>query len=316
MLKYITIPLSSECESYCHFPDTRNLDAAFISPDMLSRIVVWAMKENLSIQFVYPQRPIPESLETVIESVDHVKIVPGSTDDIDLLQKADIVIMNGFGAPEKLEDKIFVVKVGLSSLIGSFQSLTELIMRARKVNVVIYDVSDFTKDDIDKYRSFLKDTSDFIAEEYIKGNNPQLNLITDRMFLTHMNNCNAGDESIAVSNEGVFYPCPGFIGDAQFSCGDIESGFGTPSIRLYNIKNAPICKICDAWHCKRCVWLNRMLTHEVNTPGWQQCHMSHLEREASKNTLDKIRAVTPGFMEEISIPKLEYYDPYQVVERL
>lgn len=316
MLKYITIPLSTDCESYCHYPTKKEPAIVCISAEMLSKIVVWAMKENLSIQFVYPQIPIPESLGNVVESIDHVKIVPDSHPDTGLLQKADVIITHNLNLADKLADKIYVVKTDFSYLMSSAQSLKQLTLKSRKVNVVLSDIPEFKKEEIDNYRSFLMEIGDFIADEYLKGNNPQLNLITDRMFLKDMNNCNAGKESIAVSTDGDFYPCPAFIGEKLFACGDIESGTGGLNIQLYDRKNAPICKICDAFHCKRCVWLNHMLTHEVNTPGWQQCYISHLEREASKKTLDKIRNEMPDFLPEISIPVLDYLDPYSRIEKL
>ena len=316
MLKYITIPLSTDCEPYCHYPAKKDPAMECIGAEMLSRIVVWAMKENLSIQFVYPQNPIPESLENVIESIDHVKIIPDSHADTELLQKADVIVTHNFDVADKLADKIYVVKTNSSDLMNSTQSLKQLTLKSRKVNVVLSDIPDFKKDEIDGYRSFLTEIADFIAVEYINGNNPQLNLITDRMLLKDMNNCNAGEESIAVSIDGTFYPCPAFMGEKQFSCGDIESGIKGVNIRLYSRSNAPICKICDAFHCKRCVWLNNKLTHEVNTPGWQQCYISHLEREASKKALDKIRKRMPDFLPETSIRDLKYSDPYSTIERL
>ena len=54
MLKYITIPLSADCGSFCHFENDSDTDGELIDAGVLSKAVVWAMKENLSIQIVYP----------------------------------------------------------------------------------------------------------------------------------------------------------------------------------------------------------------------------------------------------------------------
>lgn len=316
MLKYIIIPLSSDCESYCHYDVRSGCDGELIKPDMLAKIVFWAMKENLSIQFIYPRYPIPKSLGDIVESIDHIKIVHEAYADDSLLKEADVIVSRDFDITTKVAGKIYVIRTDFHTLINSAQSLKQLTLQSRKVSVVLTDIPSFVKDDISSYREFLDVMADFIADEYTNGNTPQLNLITDRMLLETMNNCNAGNESMAVSIDGTFYPCPAFIGDTLFACGSIDSGVKASGLRLYDRSNAPICKVCDAYHCKRCVWLNKRLTREVNTPGWQQCYMSHLEREASKKALEKIQAKMPNFLTGISIPHLEYLDPYSIIERL
>lgn len=316
MLKYITIPLSSSSTTYCHYSVMDDGENIPISSVMLSKIIRWCMKENLSIQFLFPATPIPRDLENIIESIDHVKIVPETVSDVKLLDKADIIVSGDSETERKIPDKIYVIRTNFSSIINSAENLKNLIRLSRKVNVVFTDVPEFSKDDIDRYRSFLEDLAGFISNEYLNGNLPQFNLITDRMMLTEMNNCNAGHESIAVSADGIFYPCAAFIGNPDFSCGNIDEGLNIPNPQLYRRENAPICKICDAYNCKRCVWLNHSLTHEVNTPGWQQCHMAHLEREAARNVLETIRKVSPSFLGGIAISELEYLDPFTQIEKL
>lgn len=274
------------------------------------------MKENLSIQFVYPNSPMPKTTESIIESIDHIKIVPESIDDDTILASADIIVTDSFDLSGKLTDKIYVVRIDYATLLNSVDNLKRLIKRSRRVNVVLSNTAEFQKEYIEPYRSFLNVMADFITDEYLHGNNLQFNLITDRMMLSEMNNCNAGDESITVSPDGLFYPCPAFIGNKQFLCGNIVDGFQAPNIQLYRKENAPICKICDAYHCKRCVWLNNLLTHEINTPSWQQCYMAHLEREASKKAIESIRSKIPNFLSGISISDLEYLDPYTKIESL
>jgi hypothetical protein len=44
--------------------------------DTLKAGILYAMKENLNVQFVYPSYPLPVGYEEVIESIDHVKIKP------------------------------------------------------------------------------------------------------------------------------------------------------------------------------------------------------------------------------------------------
>lgn len=274
------------------------------------------MMENLSIQFVYPEENIPDELRQIINSIDHINIVPEGCADNNLLNEADIVVSDNLNPDAKIKDKIYVVRLKLSELVRSSDNLKNLLKQSVKVNAVITDIEDFTKESMDLYRSFLNEMSDFIVSETMKSRHVQFNLISDRMILSQMNNCNAGYESVAVSCDGSLYPCPAFIGNEQFRCGDITIGLDAPNLRLFRISNAPICKACDAFQCKRCVWLNQSLTHEVNTPGWQQCVIAHLERNASQKTLESIRKFIPGYQTEIDIPEIDYIDPFTKVEKL
>ena len=60
-------------------------------------------------------------------------------------------------------------------------------------------------------------------------------------------------------------------------------------MQLLELKYSPICRICDAYQCKRCVFLNKKLTSEINTPSSRQCRLSHIEREASRLFLQKLK---------------------------
>lgn len=317
MLKYLIVSLSQNSTSFCNYHTVNDSSTdLFVSPENLSEIILWAMKENLSIQFVYPNKRVPEELKSIVRSIDHINIVPETHADNNMLNYADIIVSDSLRQSHRLSDKIYILRLPFAELVASADNLKELIKQSVKVNAVITDVENFSKESIGVYRAFLEEMSDFIASEITNGSNVQFNLITDRMMLSKMNNCNAGYESIAAAIDGSLYPCPAFIGKEQFRCGDVNVGYDAPNLRLFQINNAPICKICDAFQCKRCVWLNHVLTHEVNTPGWQQCVISHLEREAARKTLKAIRNQIPDYLAEIEIPTIDYIDPYTKIEHL
>lgn len=73
-----------------------------------------------------------------------------------------------------------------------------------RLNIILTDVDTFTEADFDKYKSVLAELAfqlkDFCNEETI----PQFNLLTDRMLLDSMNNCNAGWENISLLRMGNF----------------------------------------------------------------------------------------------------------------
>ncbi len=310
MLKYLIVPLSGNSSSFCHYPiDKLATEVPFIDEQILYEIIFWSMKENLSVQFIYPEQRVPERLQELINTVEHISFVPETCVDPNILSNADIIISENLDILNKQEGKIYILRLTLRELLSRGAELVDLLTRSIRVNVVITDIKNFSRDDIEAYRVFLSHVAEHIVAEAHKGVDLQLNILTDRMRLTSMQNCNAGVENLAVSLNGNLYPCPAFFGDAQFKCGDIFNGYTAPSQKLFKFANAPICTVCDAFHCKRCVWLNRNLTHEVNTPGWQQCVMAHLEREVGREALARIRRNRPDFCPQIHIPEINYLDP-------
>ena len=125
-----------------------------------------------------------------------------------------------------------------------------------RLNIVLTDVDAFTDPDFDYYKVFLEKLSEKVEALYVEDKTPQLNLLTDRMMLSQMNNCGAGETSITLAPNGKFYVCPAFYyEDENDSIGDLEHELNIKNKQLYQLDHAPICRHCDAWQCKRCIWL-------------------------------------------------------------
>ena len=92
---------------------------------------------------------------------------------------------------------------------------------------------------------------------------------------------------------------------AADSIGDLEHGLDIKNKQLYQLDHAPICRHCDAWQCKRCIWLNRKMTLEVNTPSHEQCVLAHLERNASRELLQNIRKYGTFLPEQEEIKEID-----------
>ena len=308
MIKYLIIQLDDTSVSYCHYPVAKT-KPRLISLDNLRRGILWAMKENATVQFVYPSHRLPDEYHAAIESIDHAKIVPAHCEDATLLNAADVVVIDGIAEAAGLAirpDASYVLRTGKEELLSAQDAIATLLTQVMRLNVVVTDVEAFTEGDIDRYRQLLDGLAKVVADEYAAGHRVQLNLLTDRLMLTGMNNCNAGWETIALAPDGRFYPCPAFYGDDGYSIGDLDSGLDIRNPQLYRLDHAPICRRCDAWQCRRCAWLNRRLTLEVNTPGRQQCLMAHVERNASRSLL-------PLFP-EADIPEITYLDPFETIK--
>lgn len=311
MLKYLIIQLDDTATSFCHYAVSKT-ERKPISPDNLRQGVLFAMKGNLNIQFVYPDYSLPAEYGKIIESIDHVKIISSCCEDAALKDMANIIVFNSWtelGTCCWDSEKSYVLRTSKTELFAHHAMLDAIIGKVGRLNIVITDIETFGHNDFDAYRQVLTKLSGNIEKLYINGYSPQLNILTDRMMLTTMNNCNAGDETITLAPDGRFYVCPAFYYEQEYNIGSPKHGTDIKNQQLYKLSHAPICRHCDAYQCKRCIWLNHKTTLEVNTPSHEQCVAAHLERNESRRLLENIRKIRE-FIPEISIPEIDYSDPF------
>lgn len=305
MLKYLIILLDDTSVSFCHYNNDRT-EPKLIAYDNLKKALVWAMKENLMVQFVYPPYELPDDYISLIDTVDHVDISANN-------RNADIKVYEGIrnlAASRPCANDNIVLRCKIDEFcdnvekVASYPSLTIVFTDAHKLN-------DIT---LNRYKDALTSLSGLVFQRISAGETTRINLVTDRMQLTSMNNCSAGDGSITIAPDGNFYICPAFYYGNEESAGNPESGLKIPNQQLYRLDYAPLCRNCDAYNCKRCVWLNKTLTHEVNTPGREQCIMAHLERNASRALVERLKS--NGIVKSAnSIPKIDYLDPFDKLQK-
>lgn len=311
MLKYLIIPLSSNAISFCHYNVVQK-ERYFISPEILKAAIKWSMMENLSIQFIYPSEELPHNVDEIAESIDHTKIIPADYPVSATRRQAQVVVFDSWkyiGGYEFSKDQAYIIRTNFRELLKAEKEIVQILQIVNRLNIVITDIDSVSEDTVKDYQSFLYGLVPILVKLYSQGRYVQFNLITDRAMITEMNNCNAGVESIALSVDGNFFICPGFENDGCKSDGSLTEGILIKNGQLLKLENAPICRICDAYHCKRCVWLNRRLTHEVNTPGRVQCLMSHIERNTSEIFLANLHSAGVDVLSEMSIGEIDYLDP-------
>lgn len=315
MLKYLIIPLSTNAISFCHY-NAESKRADFISRDVLNAAVKWAMMENLSVQFLYPSAALPAVVEEIVETVDHTKIVPADYPVGDTLRQAQVLVFDSWACVRDYKfskEQAYIIRTAFDELLRAGKDIEMVLQSVNRLNVVITDIDKVSEKDVEAYKPFLHGLVQELVRQYSQGHYVQFNLITDRAMIKEMNNCNAGVESVAVSVDGKFFVCPGFGDDACNAVGSLTEGLSIKNRQLFALDHAPICRICDAFHCKRCVWLNRRLTHECNTPGRVQCIISHVERNASRLFLENLRGAGIDVFKDMSIPEIEYLDPFDII---
>lgn len=303
MLKYLVILLDDRATSYCHY-DSRRTSPKLISATDLRDGIIWAMKENLMIQFVYPDAALPKEYCDLIDSVDHIDIKPN---DI----KAEVSIFNGM---DEISSEItesghpIILRLSKDELFNNIDAVKEM----NNVNIVLTDVDSFSEVDLKAYKKLLGELKGNAIKKIRERTSVHVNILTDRIQLSSMNNCGAGVESVTLAPDGQFYICPAFYFDDECNVGNPKEGLRIPNQQLYKLEYAPICKKCDAYQCRRCVWLNKKMTLEVNTPSHEQCVLSHLERNASRELLESLKE--QGLVKtDLKISEIDYLDPFYTV---
>lgn len=328
MVEYLVVLLDDTSVSYCHYPNDK-VQHNLIPIDVLKQGIKYAMLENLTIQFVYPEYTLPNEYNDVIETIDHCKIVPSTSEDKSLRDEADVVVFNdwiGLDVFHFTSNQSYILRTSKTDFFERYLFLKGVLEKAGRLNVVLIDIETFNGDDFDKYQKILETLSKKIEKLFVQGKSPQLNLLTDRMLLDNMNSCNAGVSNVTLAPDGNFYVCPAFynlpvvdgnektlddVCQKGFSIGNLHNGLDIKYPQLYRLDHAPICRNCDAYQCRRCIWLNRKTTNEVNTPSHEQCVVAHLERNASRDLLSNIRK-HGTFLPDKEIKEIDYLDPFEV----
>lgn len=133
----------------------------------------------------------------------------------------------------------------------------KLLLKCQRVNVIFK--FDFQESHSKMYKQQLEAIMHEIISHLRISEFKEVNVITDRLFLDEMNNCNCGVDNYALAPNGKIYVCPAFyFDDPENSIGDIENGVTNPNLAYsLSLANAPLCKKCDAYQCNRCVLNNK-----------------------------------------------------------
>lgn len=301
MLQYLIILLDDTSTSFCHY-QVSSPKKNLIPLDLLKRGIRFGMMRNLMIQYVYPAYQLPSEYAEVLEGIDHSKIKP-------LKDGADVWVVDSI--KDVQADVPVVWRTDKQGLLQSEEEIYKVLENVPRLNIVLTDIETFKDEDFEAYKSFLDRLSAKMKQLFLDAKIPQLNLLTDRMLLRQVNHCGAGDTSITLAPNGKFYICPAFYyTDEKDSVGDLDRGLDIRNKQLYQLDYAPICRHCDAYQCKRCVWLNRKTTLEVNTPSHEQCVVAHLERNASRQLLLDMREYGTFLPEQEEIRMIDYLDPF------
>lgn len=307
MLQYLVILLDDTSIAFCHASNplhTKNL----INKDILRKAVVFGMKNNLMIQYVLPTYDLPQEYYNIMESIDNIKIGKD-------VQIYDFIPQNANGGT-------IVLRIEIEEFINNSAAVSNLVKQVGRITISFTNIDEFRDDLIPYYNNALDSIHTELISGLSNGKLTQINILTDRLKMQNMSNCGAGVSNITIAPNGKFYLCPAFYYDERNgldtnmnhkkcvtdrSIGDLSTGINIINKYLLTLDHSPLCKLCDAYHCNRCIWLNQRLTLEINTPSHQQCIMSHIERNSSMRLSRKLRDL--GY-EVNEICEIDYLDPF------
>lgn len=174
MLQYLIILLDDTSVSYCHYENPK-MERKLISLDNLKAGILFGMKENLMIQFVYPDYELPIEYQQAIETIDHSKIMPSSK-----AEGADVIVFNSWDCLKNslLKEKTaYVLRTSKQEL---FENYTLLDKKADmyRLNIVITDMDSFTDADFDQYKVILSELVGTMKSAYVNRKTPQINILT------------------------------------------------------------------------------------------------------------------------------------------
>ena len=319
MLNHLIVPLEAAATSFCYYENEHYAagSSELLPIESLARLLDYARPRQLAVNFVYGRTPPPSDYADLIESVPHGKVVPLPLQGLYpeamvVVNPQEVAQLSELAASEDLNVVLRLAKEQMTDFADLIASLVD---KCRRINVILLGLEHYTDADFPVYEAQLRALLPLLVEKYQSGWSGELSCLTDRLFLTQMRNCDAGLAHLTVSPEGKLYLCPAFCSaEADDSVGSLAEGLALPNAQLLAVDHAPICSLCDAFHCKRCLWLNQQLTGEINTPSRQQCVLSHLEREVSRELVERLRGLE-GFRHVPRIPQIDYLDPLELIQR-
>lgn len=314
-LTNLLVLLDSNAPSFCYYPTPEQAaNPTRISAETLKKVVYLALTENLTLNLIAGSEPLSAGFKEILKDVDYMVYRPYSAVGGDGVENVIDVFdfENDVWDDAKTPSPFVALRIELANVERLPEWLAERSLSFERVSVFVKGIETATDADLERYRAVLDALKSWLPErEELKPLN--LSILTDRLQLDAPNHCDAGVKHMTVGPDGKFYVCPGFYyreKNDDFVAGDVDSALKTHEIPIKNkqllrLDRAPICKDCDAFHCRRCVWLNKTTTREVNTPSRQQCVMAHHERNASR---DLIEPLYIGDM--VQIPEIDYLDPF------
>jgi CXXX repeat modification system protein len=313
-LNSILIQIDSDAPSFCYYPTVKRDNRRVMSTATLAEALDFASRYQLTPHLLCGPEEIRSDLVSLLDTVDAVRYVaPGRP----CRGSNDIVVVESdrpdqIGLIKPADFSIAILRVGMEDVSKLPDLWSQLCERVVRVVVVTPDLERCGRPDLARYRQALDLLAAKVEARFLAGRPCEVSILTDRILLSGPRHCGAGVDHLTVDPDGLFFVCPGDACDPTRAVGSIRDTITLPNSQLLTLDRAPICQKCDAFQCRRCIFLNQKTTLEVNTPPWQVCQASHAEREVSRQMLERLQR--HGLMTQFQrIPAISYSDPLEIL---
>lgn len=312
--KQLYFLLSDDYVIYCSYKNENKVHNAMGKDEIINGLN-FARQNFLRPIFVHSNNSFDfENIEEYL-NYDILHIVPAKfykfAKETGLKRILPVYNLESINESDSFQENV-ILNINSDEIKKLAKSVKTLLENCNRINLNITGLDkNFNEEE---YRLQMKEISEFLIDE-LENNGvlKELNLLTDTIFLDKHENCMAGENIFIISPEEKIYTCCGEYSNNPDECiGNLESGISKDySKRLYEIKNSNLCRICDAYQCRDCVYTNRLYTNEVNVSPSFQCRKSHIERDISINILEKLKPLS----EKMELPTLReikregYLDP-------
>lgn len=242
----------------------------------------------------------------------YLTFVNGKTDQT--AENTFVICDNDSDIPDNYSGNIILL-IAKKSIANIYSIIEKLYPRITRINIILEEIENWSEHDIELYSSELSKLITFTISTYEKNEPIEINVLTDLLDLKNTCDCGAGISSLALAPNGRLYICPAFyFNNEDDYIGTLDNIIQIKNKQLLELSNSPICSKCDAYHCRRCKFLDKKLTNEIHIPSKIQCIISHLER--SKASILQRELLELKLIEDSKpIKELSYNDPIELCIR-
>ena len=313
-MKSLVLLVDESAPSFCYYPSPEVSGGATMSRSVFEAALEYARANDLPLQLVCGADGLPTELQRALGDYPAVCYAPAGAcsgpDDVPVIEASAPQVIDSLPVGHH---PIAVLRVAREEVPRFPQVWRALAERVNRVVVVLADLEEeLDEQSLDAYTQALGAIRLELEAAYLSGEDAELNIISDRMVLQSPRQCNAGIDHVTVSPSGQLYLCPGFARDGALPLGMVGEEPVIANRHLLTLERAPICSVCDAYQCRRCVYLNQRCTLELNTPPSQLCRTAHREREAARQLVEDLHA-RDVLTNLRPIEPIDYDDPLELL---
>ena len=202
MFKYLFVILEKDSKSFCYYQNDLNnsKEEKTIPIDLLKRIVEYSNEHNLYLNLLLGEKKLTSNREKLIKTTQHIKYIPiklenSYKDGILIIDEKNITQISSL--PEN-NNRNIILRLDKKYINDLNTIILSLFSKFKRLNLILLDMEEYTKGDIDRYEKQLNELIPKVISEYKKGNEIEINFLTDRLLLNKFNSAINIDEALKI----------------------------------------------------------------------------------------------------------------------